>query len=151
MATRTSRTTSASKTQNKSAQSKPKTQYGEREDGMLSGNLTRDPELRFTPSGRAVCSIAVAVNERVKNEETGEWEDTEPEFFDGTVWGTQAENVAEYLSKGDRIVAVGFFQDETYTNKDDEEVTKTKFTAKDIGPSMLWNGAKIIKASRSSK
>lgn len=128
------------------------TTYGEREDGSLSGNLTRDPKLRFTQTGRPVCSFSVAVNERVKNEETGEWEDTEPEFFNCTAWGNQAENVAEYLGKGDRIVAVGFFQDRTFLNKNtNERQTVTEFTAKDIGPSMLWNGAKIIKASRSGK
>lgn len=126
--------------------------YGEREDGSLSGNLTRDPEMRFTQSGRPVTSFSVAVNERVKNEETGEWEDTEPEFFNCTAWGQQAENVAEYLTKGTRIVAVGYFQDRTFTNKrTGERQTVTEFTAKDIGPSMLWNGAKVIKATRSDK
>jgi len=131
--------------------SKPRTQYGEREDGSLSGNLTRDPELRFTASGRPVVNTAVAINERIKNDETGEWEDTEPEFYDIIIWGQQAENAAEYLSRGDRIVAVGYFQDETYENKEGEEVTRTRFTAKDIGPSLLWHGAKIIKAQRNGK
>lgn len=129
---------------------KPRTVYGEREDGSLSGNLTRDPELRFTASGRPVVNTAVAINERTKNEKTGEWEDSEPEFYDIIIWGQQAENAAEYLSRGDRIVAVGYFQDETYENRDGEEVTRTRFTAKDIGPSMLFNGAKIIKAQRSN-
>jgi single-strand DNA-binding protein len=145
------RSTTAKKPATKPEPKKQETEYGEWEDGSLSGNLTRDPELRFTQSGRPVTSFSIAVNERVKNEDTGEWEDTEPEFFDCNAWGTQAENVAEYLSKGDRVVAVGQFRDETYTNRDGERVTKTKFTAKDIGPSMLWNGAKVIKASRSSK
>lgn len=145
MPTRTSKT---SKTEELS----DKVEYGEREPGSLSGNLTRDPELRFTQSGRPVCSFSVAVNERTKNEETGEWEDEEPEFFNCTAWGQQAENMAEYLGKGDRIVAVGFFQDRTFLNKRvNERQTVTEFTAKDIGPSMLWNGAKIIKAQRSSK
>jgi single-strand DNA-binding protein len=145
----TSRTTTSKA---KSEEVSDKVEYGEREDGSLSGNLTRDPELRFTQTGRPVTSFSVAVNERVKNEETGEWEDTEPEFFNCTAWGQQAENVAEYLGKGDRIVAVGFFQDRTFLNKrTNERQTVTEFTAKDIGPSMLWNGAKVIKAQRSSK
>jgi single-strand DNA-binding protein len=133
----------------KPAEKQP-TEYGEREDGSLSGNLTRDPELRFTISGRSVAVMGVAVNERVQIA-PGEWEDADPEFWDVTAWGQQAENCAEYLKKGDRIVAVGYFQDQTYTNRDGERVTRTTFTAKDIGPSMLWNGAKVIKAERSGK
>lgn len=124
--------------------------YGEKEDGSLSGNLTRDPELRYTQSGRPVTSFSIAVNERVMNEETGEWEDTEPEFFKCTAWGQQAENIAAYLRKGDRIVAVGYFQDRTFLNtRVNERQTVTEFTTKDIGPSMLWNGVSVIRAIRS--
>jgi len=121
---------------------KPKNSYGEREDGSLSGNLTRDFELRFTPSGRAVASSSVAVNERVQNED-GKWEDTKPEFFNVTVWGEQAEHVVDCLTKGVRVVAVGFFQDRTWENKDGEEVTTTEFTARDIGPSLLFREATL--------
>jgi len=70
---------------------------------VLVGNLTRDPELRHTPSGMAVCSLRVAVNSRRKDE-TGQWVD-KPNYFDVTVWGQQGENCAQYLSKG-RPVAV---------------------------------------------
>ena len=71
---------------------------------VLTGNLTRDPELRSTASGMSVCSLRVACNTRRKNQSTGEWED-KPNFFDVTVWGAQGENCATYLAKG-RPVAV---------------------------------------------
>lgn len=71
---------------------------------IISGNLTRDPELRATPSGASVCSLRVAVNSRRKDSQTGEWVD-KPNYFDVKVWGPQGENCATYLSKG-RPVAV---------------------------------------------
>ena len=66
---------------------------------VLVGNLTRDPELRHTPSGMAVCSLRLAVNTRRKDAQTGEWTE-KPNYFDITVWGNQGENCAQYLSKG---------------------------------------------------
>ena len=71
---------------------------------VLVGNLTRDPELRHTPSGTAVCSLRLAVNTRRKDGATGEWTE-KPNYFDITVWGNQGENCAQYLSKG-RPVAI---------------------------------------------
>ena len=71
---------------------------------VLVGNLTRDPELRHTPSGTAVCSLRLAVNSRRKDASTGEWGE-KPNYFDITVWGNQGESCAQYLSKG-RPVAV---------------------------------------------
>ena len=71
---------------------------------VLLGNLTRDPELRHTPSGMAVCSLRIAVNTRRKDGATGEWTE-KPNYFDVTVWGNQGESCAQYLSKG-RPVAV---------------------------------------------
>ena len=71
---------------------------------IITGNLTRDPELRSTPGGTAVCSLRVAVNSRRKDGQSGQWVD-KPNYFDVTVWGTQGENCAQYLSKG-RPVAI---------------------------------------------
>jgi single-strand DNA-binding protein len=71
---------------------------------VLTGNLTRDPELRSTASGMSVCSLRVATNTRRKNQATGEWED-KPNFFDVTVWGAQGENCSRFLTKG-RPVAI---------------------------------------------
>src|SRR4249920_2003762 len=66
---------------------------------VLVGNLTRDPELRHTPSGMAVCSLRIAVNTRRKDSSTGQWTE-KPNYFDVTVWGNQGENCAQYLAKG---------------------------------------------------
>jgi single-strand DNA-binding protein len=145
--------TGSRKSSNQKPASKPakrQTEYGERVPGSLSGNLTADPELRFTQSGRAVASFSVAVNERVQNDD-GEWVDTDPEYFDCQAWGQQAEHVVECLSKGNRIVAVGYFQDETYENRDGDEITKTKFTARDVGPSLLFREAHLAKPVSRSK
>ena len=73
---------------------------------ILTGNLTRDPELRSLPSGMSVCSLRVACNTRRKNNSTGEWED-KPNFFDVTVWGAQGENCARFLSKGRPVALDG--------------------------------------------
>jgi single-strand DNA-binding protein len=73
---------------------------------VLVGNLTRDPELRHTPSGTAVCGLRVAVNTRQKDSSTGEWGD-KPNYFDVTVWGNQAESCAQYLTKGRPIAVDG--------------------------------------------
>jgi single-strand DNA-binding protein len=146
----------ATQTSNKPAKpaAKPatdETEYGERIDGSLSGNVTLDPELRFTGTGRAVATLNVAVNERVKNEETGQWEDTEPEFFKVTVWGQQAEHAANCIQRGDRIVATGFYQDVTFTTRDGERKTTTEFTAKDIGPSLLFREVVIKRVQRNKR
>lgn len=129
-------------------QAKPENTYGEKEPGSLSGNLTREPELRYTASGLPVASCAVAVNERVFNKETQEWEDTEPEFYPITVWRQQAEHFSECFRKGDRIVAIGYFQDRTYEGSDGEEHTITEFTARDIGPSLLFTDVTIKRVQR---
>jgi single-strand DNA-binding protein len=73
---------------------------------VLVGNLTRDPELRHTPSGMAVCSLRVAVNTRRKDSATGEWTE-KPNYFDVTVWGNQGENCAQYLAKGRQVAIDG--------------------------------------------
>jgi single-strand DNA-binding protein len=73
---------------------------------VLTGNLTRDPELRSTASGMSVCSLRIASNTRRKNQSTGEWED-KPNFFDVTVWGAQGENCARFLSKGRPVALDG--------------------------------------------
>ena len=71
------------------------------------GNLTKDPDLRYTQSGVAVASLSVAVNRRMRNKDTNEWEDKLDGYFDINVWRDHAENVAESLSKGDRVLVTG--------------------------------------------
>jgi single-strand DNA-binding protein len=73
---------------------------------VIEGNLTRDPELRQLPSGNAVCKLRVAVNERVKDRESGQWSD-KPNYFDVTVWGAQGESCNRYLTKGSGIMIDG--------------------------------------------
>jgi len=73
---------------------------------VLTGNLTRDPELRSTPSGMSVCSLRIACNTRRKNNSTGDWED-KPNYFDVTVWGAQGENCARFLAKGRPVALDG--------------------------------------------
>jgi len=121
----------------------------EREDGCVAGNLTFDPELHFTPNGRPVVRLNVAVNERVLNTETGEWEDTEPEFVRMSVWGKMGENIAEHLVRGDRIVAIGYFTEREWEDRDGNMRTSQEFTATDIGPSAKFHPARIVKAERS--
>lgn len=79
----------------------------------ISGNLTRDPELRSTPSGTAVLSLGVAVNDRRKNQQTGEWED-HPNFVDCTMFGARAEKLAQYLAKGAKVAVDGRLRYESW-------------------------------------
>src|SRR6185369_5154656 len=84
---------------------------------VLVGNLTRDPELRHTPSGTAVCSLRLAVNSRRKDASTGEWGE-KPNYFDITVWGNQGESCAQYLSKGRPVAVDGRLDWREYEAKD---------------------------------
>src|SRR5690606_40239270 len=84
---------------------------------VITGNLTRDPELRSLPSGSSVCKLRVAVNTRRKNGATGEWED-KPNYFDVTVWGAQGENCANYLSKGRPVAIEGRLEWREWEAKD---------------------------------
>lgn len=129
---------------------KQETIYGEKEAGALSGNLTRDFELRFTASGRAVASSSIATNDRIETS-PGVWENTETEYYNVSVWGQQAERAAERLLKGQRVVCTGYYQDRTYTGSDGEQHTVTEFTAQDIGPSFLFTDWQPVRASRSAR
>ncbi len=84
---------------------------------ILTGNLTRDPELRSLPSGMSVCSLRIASNTRRKNNATGEWED-KPNFFDITVWGAQGENCSRFLSKGRPVAIDGRLEWREWTTQD---------------------------------
>ena len=84
---------------------------------ILTGNLTRDPELRSTGSGMSVCSLRIATNTRRKNNQTGDWED-KPNYFNVTIWGRQGENAAQYLSKGRPVAIDGRLEWREYQDKD---------------------------------
>jgi single-strand DNA-binding protein len=110
----------------------------------ITGNLTRDPELRFTAGGAAVTDIGVAWNENRRNKETQEWENI-PSYFDITCWFDLAENVAATLRKGDRVVVTGNLKWESWQTGDGETRSKVKVIADDVAPSLRWatidNGA----------
>jgi single-strand DNA-binding protein len=100
------------------------------------GNLTKDPELRFTPGGDAVASMRIAVNERIKD--GTEWKDGEPSFYEVKVWRKLAEQAGETLQKGQRIVVVGKMKIETYQTKEGETRSSTVITAEEIGESIRF-------------
>ena len=116
--------------------------------GSLAGNLTKDVDLRYTPTGRPVVSMRVAVSERVRDQRTGEWSDGPAAYFDVTAWGTLAENCAEVLQRGDRIVAEGRWTANRWTDKEGQDQERIVLTAQDIGPSMKFRCARPVRADR---
>lgn len=105
----------------------------------ISGNATRDAELRFTQSGKSVASFGVAVNDRVKDA-SGEWVDGEPTFIDVTAWGKLAEGVGATIEKGTRVVVTGRLRTEAWTGEDGEVRRTLKLTADDVGMSVMFRG-----------
>jgi single-strand DNA-binding protein len=105
---------------------------------VLVGNLTRDPELRHTPSGTAVCSLRLAVNTRRKNGQSGEWED-KANFFDITVWGAQGENVAQYCAKGRPIAVDGRLE---YREWEDKETGAKRNAVQIVADSVQFLGGR---------
>ena len=95
---------------------------------FLLGNLTRDPEVRYVPSGAAVADLGVAVNERYKDRDSGEWKE-KPVFVDVTVWRRQAETCAEYLSKGSPVMIEGRLQLDQWQNSEGQKRSKLKVLA----------------------
>lgn len=117
-------------------------------DGHISGNLTADPELRYTPTGRAVCRLRVAYTPRVLDPDGGKWTDGATEFYNLDAWGTQGENAAEYLQRGDRIVACGQWQRRTYEDADGNSRSVIEMQVRDLGPSLLFRGARVVRSQR---
>ena len=117
----------------------------------FTGNLTRDPELRFTQSGQAVASISVAVTPRRYDATTKSYVDGETSFIEGSVWGSQAQNVADSLSQGDRVVVTGRFVTRTYTPEQGRnaghEVRKLEVVVDELGTSLRWATAKPAKTA----
>ena len=102
------------------------------------GNLTRDPELRFTKGGDAVANLSVAVNERVKDGDV--WVDGEASYYDVKVWRKLAENTVEHLRKGDRVVVIGKMKIEKYEARDGEQKQKPVVTADEVAESLRFKG-----------
>jgi single-strand DNA-binding protein len=105
----------------------------------LIGNLTADPELRFIPSGDAVANFTVATNPRTFDKRSNEWVDGDPMFMRCNVWRRMAENVAESLTRGQRVIVYGRLRQRKFTPRDaDREVTVTECEVDGIGPDLAW-------------
>ena len=115
---------------------------------VIVGNLTRDPELRYTPNGAALVKFGVAVSRRVKDDATGQWKDAETSFFDVTAWRSLAENVAESLTQGARVVVVGRLRTNSWETPEGEKRSVVEIEAEEIGPSLKWATAKPEKQGR---
>jgi single-strand DNA-binding protein len=112
------------------------------------GNLTNDPELRFTPSGAAVASFTVASTPRTLDKATNEWKDGEALFLRCSIWRQAAENVAESLTRGSRVIVQGRLQQRSYETKEGEKRTVIELQVDEIGPSLKYATAKVNKTSR---
>jgi single-strand DNA-binding protein len=108
----------------------------------ILGNITRDPELRFTPSGTAVVNFGLAVNRNVQNKNSGEWE-TEADFFNVTAWYKLAENCAESLTKGDRVLVSGRLSQDSWEDKEGKKRSTVKIVANVIAPSLEFASCKL--------
>ena len=112
------------------------------------GNLTADPELRFTPSGAAVANFTVASTPRIFDRQTGEWKDGEALFLRCNIWREAAENVAESLTRGSRVIVTGRLKQRSFETREGEKRTVIEVEVDEIGPSLRYATAKVNKASR---
>jgi single-strand DNA-binding protein len=113
------------------------------------GNLTDDPELRFTPSGAAVANFTIASTPRTFDRQTNEWKDGDALFLRCSIWRQAAENVAESLQRGMRVVAQGRLRQRSYETREGEKRTVVEMEVDEIGPSLRYATAKVSKVSRS--
>jgi single-strand DNA-binding protein len=114
---------------------------------VLVGNITRDPELRFTPTGQPTATFGLAVNRRWQNRQTQEWEEA-TSFFDVVCWREQAENAAESLARGSRVIVTGRLEQRSWETPDGDKRSKVEVVADEIGPSLRWATAQITKNER---
>lgn len=112
------------------------------------GNLTADPELRFTPSGAAVANFTVANTPRTFDRQTNEWKDLDTLFMRCSIWREAAENVAESLTKGMRVIASGRLVQRSYDTREGEKRTVVELQVEEIGPSLKNATAKVTRAQR---
>lgn len=116
----------------------------------LIGNLTADPELRFTPSGAAVANFTVASTPRSFDRQAGEWKDGDPMFLNCHVWREAAENVAESLTKGMRVVVQGRLKSRSYETREGERRTVFEVDVDEVGPSLRYATAKVTRSQSKS-
>src|SRR6202790_742494 len=115
----------------------------------IAGNLVDDPELRYTPTGQAVASFRVASTPRFLDRATNEWKDGDSLFLSCNVWRQAAENVAESLQRGTRVIVSGRLRQRSYETKEGEKRTVYEIEVDDVGPSLRNASAKVNKVSRS--
>lgn len=113
------------------------------------GNLVDDPELRFTPSGAAVANFRIASTPRTFDKQTNEWKDGEALFLSCSIWRQAAENVAESLQRGMRVVVQGRLKSRSYETREGEKRTVFEIEVEEVGPSLKYATAKVTKTSRS--
>ncbi|WP_311158135.1 single-stranded DNA-binding protein [Rothia dentocariosa] len=114
------------------------------------GNLTSDPELRYTPAGAAVANFTIASTPRTYNRQTGQWEDGEALFLRASIWRDYAENVAETLKKGTRVIAQGRLKSRSYETKEGERRTSMEIELDEIGPALRYATAQVTRSQRTS-
>lgn len=114
----------------------------------IVGNLTDDPELRFTPGGDAVCNFTIASTPRTYSRETQQWEDGETLFMRCSVWKQKAENVAESLQRGYRVIAQGRIKQRSYETREGEKRTVIEMEVDEIGPSLTFVTATIQRSEK---
>ena len=115
----------------------------------IAGNLVDDPELRFTPAGQPVARFRVASTPRFRDNSTGEWKDGDSLFLTCNVWRQAAENVAESLQRGMRVIVSGRLRQRSYETKEGEKRTVYEVEVDDVGPSLRNASAKVNKVARS--
>ncbi len=113
----------------------------------ITGNATREPELRFTPSGQAVCSFGLAVNRRWQNRQTQEWEES-TSFIDVTAWAQLAENAAESVGRGTRVTVTGRLDQRSWETQEGDKRSKVEVVADEIAISLRWATATVQKNER---
>ena len=116
----------------------------------MVGNLVDDPELRFTPSGAAVANFRIASTPRTYDRQTGEWKDGESLFLSCSVWRQAAENVAETLTRGMRVMVSGRLRQRSFETREGEKRTVVELEVDEVGPSLRYATAKVNKVSRGS-
>ena len=114
----------------------------------LVGNLTRDPELRFTPSGQATASFGLAVNRRWQNRQNNEWEEA-TSFFNIVCWREMAENASESLQKGARVLVTGRLEQRSWETEQGEKRSVVEIVADEVGPSLRFATAEVHRVERS--
>ncbi len=113
----------------------------------IVGNVTRDPEMRYTSGGRAVATIGVAVNRRWKNQQSNEWQE-QVSYFDVICWGDLGENVVNSITKGARVMVSGRLEQRSWETESGDKRSKVEIVADEIGPSLRWATAEVRRTPR---